>query len=165
MGDGTYLRHGWQPRAERVVERLQGLLLQIDRRLFITEHSFHGIDASSPGFPSEKASPMCPVQTVTSVSGRSEISPVWEQLAGQFLQIPRDSIPRPRIRCEEHESRVTKNALRAVRGSYAAESAWSVRWKPRRTCATRMNSLPWAVLYSRCHSFRQFRWPFPPRGC
>src|ERR1700738_215038 len=30
MGDRTYLRHGEQPRAERVVEGLQGSLLQID---------------------------------------------------------------------------------------------------------------------------------------
>ena len=30
MGNGTYLRHGSQPRAERVVEGLQGFLLQVE---------------------------------------------------------------------------------------------------------------------------------------
>ena len=30
MGDRSYLRHGWQPRAERVVEGLQGSLLQVE---------------------------------------------------------------------------------------------------------------------------------------
>src|SRR5271166_3259239 len=30
MGNRLSLRHGWQPRAERVVEGLQGLLLEVD---------------------------------------------------------------------------------------------------------------------------------------
>ncbi len=30
MGNGTYLRHGWQPWAEGVIDWLQSFLLQVD---------------------------------------------------------------------------------------------------------------------------------------
>lgn len=35
ISNSLYLRHGWQPRAERVVDGLQGPLLQVDISQFI----------------------------------------------------------------------------------------------------------------------------------
>jgi hypothetical protein len=41
--NGTYLRHGWQPRAERVVEGLPGFLLQVE-----VSQGCHSIASRSP---------------------------------------------------------------------------------------------------------------------
>jgi hypothetical protein len=50
----------------------------------MTEHSFQGITPSPKG----KVSPMCPVQTVTYVSGRSNPRVVLEAQSSSQQEIP-----------------------------------------------------------------------------
>src|SRR6202521_4397227 len=55
------------------------------RRSSITEHSFHGIHAS-PG--KGKVLPMCPVRSVTYVSGRSQAKLSITACAAYLMRVP-----------------------------------------------------------------------------
>src|SRR5713101_3874832 len=80
------------------------------RRSSITEHSFHGIHAS-PG--KGKVLPMCPVRSVTYVSGRSTCEPDSEPFRHTSRKGPGDH-PRVRIKIIANSEAIAVRFKRAA---------------------------------------------------
>ena len=84
MGDGTHLRHGRQPQAERVVEGLQGFLLQIDEA-GIVAHEADEPNAFVDFLDSEAPAGHAIERMFCQLKDYRRIATRYDRLAGNFL--------------------------------------------------------------------------------